>query len=86
MITEDKQPVEWALLLYGLSELQEHLTSLLDQLVRDGECSEEEYAVRVGHLYAHLNRAWNSRGHVGEVSDRQFLEFSQFPTDLDHVG
>lgn len=86
MINEQKQPVEWALLLYGLEDLREHSASLIDQLVKDGQCSEEEFAVRVGHLYAHLNRVWNSRNHVGEVSDRQFSEFSQFPGDIDHVG
>jgi hypothetical protein len=86
MINEKKHPVEWALLLHEMSDTQEHLSALIDQLQKDGECSQEEFAVRVGHLYAHLNRVWNSRSHVGEVSDQQFAKFSEFPTDIDHVG
>lgn len=86
MINEKENPVEWALLLYGLSDVQEHVTTLLDQLAKDGQCSEEDFAVQVGHLYAHLNRVWNSRHHLGEIDDDQFMAFSQFPGDIDHVG
>ena len=86
MINEKQNPVEWALLLYGLVDLQEHTQNLLDQMNRDGECSEEDFAVQVGHIYAHLNRVWNSRHHTGEVDDAQFLAHSQFPKDIDHVG
>jgi hypothetical protein len=86
MINDKENPVEWALLMYDLSDVQEHVKSLLDQMVEDGQCSEEDFAVQVGHLYAHLNRVWNSRRHIGEIDDAHFLAYSQFPTDIDHVG
>ena len=60
MINLKQNPVEWASLMYELDDLNEHLESLIDEMNDKGEISVEEYQVQIGHLYAHLNRAWNS--------------------------
>ncbi len=86
MINEKDKPVEWALLLYDLDDAREQLASLVDQMNKDGRIDEEEYAVRLGDVFAKLNRGWNARDHVGEISDSDFDRFSRFPSDLDPVG
>jgi hypothetical protein len=47
---------------------------------------EAEFATYLGHVYAHLNRAWNGRNLAAEATDEQRIQFTQFPTDLLPVG
>ena len=47
---------------------------------------ESEYAVQLGHVFAHLNRAWNSRNLKGQIGDSEWQNYSAFPDDLDPVG
>ena len=86
MINQKNNPVSWALLITELEEAQEHLGSLVDKMANVGAVEEEEYAVDLGHIYAHLNRAWHSRSQDGEISDEQWPVFSNFPNDLKPVG
>ena len=86
MINQNNDSVEWALLLYELDDAREHLESLIDQMNGDGEIEEEDYAVQLGHVYAHLNRAWHARGLEGEIPGDRWEEFSRFPADLKPVG
>lgn len=83
MITNRSNPVEWALWLDELSDAHEHLGKLVNQLRRQGECSPEDFRIQLGHIYAHLNRAWHSRDHRGEVSEKDWNAYSEFPSDLD---
>lgn len=71
---------------YELDEVAEHVQNLSKLITLDASLSEEEFEVYVGHIYAHLNRIWNSRNHVGEVDDDLRREFTQFPSDIRLFG
>ncbi len=86
MINGIGNPVEWALLGYELDEVAEHVQALSKLITPNGTLSEEEFEVYVGHIYAHLNRIWNSRNHVGELDDDLRREFTQFPSDISFLG
>jgi hypothetical protein len=86
VINAKDQYVAWAGLVTELDEAREHLEGLAEKLAKQGECDEEEFAVELGHIYAHLNRAWHSRNQDAEISEVQWSEFSEFPKDLKPVG
>ena len=86
MLTRQSNPTEWALLLYELDDAREHLDVLLEALSKNGAISEEELRIDLGHVYAHLNRAWNGRAMQGEQSDDIRAENSKFPEDIEPVG
>ena len=86
MITNAEEPVAWALLLTELDEAREHLEEVLKGMNDSGAIEDSEFEVHLGHVYAHLNRAWNSRNQNTEITEEQWAVFSQFPRDLDPVG
>ena len=86
MISQDKNPVEWVLLVTGLDEAREHLDSLASAMAEAGSIDEEDYATQLGHIYAHLNRCWNARALESEIPEAGWEEFSNFPKDLRPVG
>jgi len=47
---------------------------------------EAHFAVDLGHVYAHLNRAWHARNQPSEMTSEQRDAFSEFPRDLKPVG
>ena len=85
MIKRDHHPVGWAMLNYELADAQEHLGNLLKHL-DDPEYSEEEFRVELGHVYAHLNRAWYQRNLPQELPQSEWELASKYPSDLDPVG
>jgi hypothetical protein len=86
MINEKDNPVEWALMCYEFEEVAEHLQKLSDNIAPNKKISEEEFNVQMGHIYSHLNRIWNSRNHKGEISEKQFDEYSKLPKDIKLYG
>jgi hypothetical protein len=86
MINFKENPVEWALLLYELGDLKEHVESLLNQMSSEGIIEFEDYETQIGHLYAHLNRSWNSRNATSEEAEKKFNEFTEFPKDIETCG
>lgn len=76
----------WALLLQGLEDAREHLDEMITQMTTEQEYGEPEFRIDLGHVFAHLNRAWHSRNQASEITDQQWADFSRFPTDLDPVG
>ena len=86
MINEQDNPVAWALLVQDLDEAREHLAALIDQMHKDVRIDEEDYAVQLGHVFAHLNRDWNARNLAGEIPVDEYGRFSRFPEDLEPVG
>ncbi len=86
MISSEENPVEWALLSYELEEVTEHLQELSNKINLATSISEEEFSVAIGHIYAHLNRIWNSRNHKGEITQELFEKFSQPPCDMELYG
>ena len=81
MINSEDNFVEWALLSYELEDAREHLVELL-AATNAPDFDESEFGIQLAHIYSHLNRAWNSRAHLGEQSDADFQRFSDFPKDL----
>ena len=86
MINLKQNPVEWASLMYELDDLHEHLESLIKEMNQVGEISAEEYRVQIGHLYAHLNRAWNSRNATADAVEKDFEMLTKFPSDIETCG
>jgi hypothetical protein len=86
MINAKSQPVGWALLLAELDEAQEHLVNLVNELNAAGQMDDDEFAIHLGHIYAHLNRIWHARNQDEGVREDQWTEFSQFPNDVKPVG
>jgi hypothetical protein len=86
VITKKDNYVEFAVLVMGLDEACEHLQELTKEMASSEEFSEVDFEVRLGHIYAHLNRAWNGRNHTGEVTFEQHVAYNQFPRDIEPVG
>ena len=86
MINAKEHPVAWAALITELDEAREHLEGIVEKLSCVGGAEESELAVGLGHVFAHLNRAWHSRNQASEISEQQWSAFSQFPQDLHPVG
>ncbi len=86
MITEQENPMEWALLSKELDESKEHLESLIAQLHKDGSIDENDFKVQLFHVITHLNRIWNSRAHVGEINDKDFANYSNIPKEFSPIG
>lgn len=73
-------------MLTELEDAQEHLSNLVKQMDAAGGIEEEDFAVQLGHVYAHLNRIWHARNEEEGLKEEQWSEFSQFPKDLKPVG
>ena len=89
MIDKHADPEAWAMFVTELEDAAEALALVLREVERDGY-GEPELRLDVGHVYAHLNRAWHSRSASASAAldpaDEQREAWSQFPTDLDPVG
>lgn len=88
MLSREEHPVAWALLAYELADARDHLGALIDQMQATGGIDEDEFAVQLGHVFAHLSRAWHGRGDVqlDNITREQHAERSRFPSDLSPVG
>jgi hypothetical protein len=86
MINKKDNYVAWALLVENLSEAQEHLQKFTENMIKRDSYDESEFSAELGHIYAHLNRAWHSRNQTSEITSEQWPVFSQFPKDLEPVG
>jgi hypothetical protein len=83
MLDKNNDPVEWGTWLYEFTDAIEHLENLTDEIGENDELCEESLRIGLGHIYSHLNRAWNSRDHRGEITEEKWTAFSNFPKDLD---
>jgi hypothetical protein len=72
----------WAMLMYELDDAKEHLTKLITDLQSDPEYDEANLRIDLGHVFAHLNRAWHRRDVANDFTDEQWEQAGQFPTDL----
>jgi len=86
MIDNDSHPVAWSLLVGELDDAREHLESLIGEMAAQRGYDEEEFRINLGHICAHLNRAWYSRGLTSEIPEDQSPVFSRFQTDVKPVG
>jgi hypothetical protein len=86
VINKENNPVEWAMLCYELDDAREHLEELLKEMSELAELSAEDFEIQIGHIYAHLNRAWNSQNITSDHPHDQIELLSGFPTDLKPTG
>ncbi|WP_444958402.1 hypothetical protein [Microbulbifer sp. ZKSA002] len=86
MINSKENPVEWSQLMSELEDAHEHLGDLIKEMGSKGSLDIEGYSIDIAHIYAHLNRAWNSRDFKGEMSESQWEEFRYFPADLEPIA
>ena len=86
MVEREKDVVEWCLLGDTLDEAHEHLGALIKALVSRPDFNEVDFGIQLGHIYAHLNQAWNGRNKRGDWTDADFESFSKYPSDLQPDG
>ena len=82
MISKDKNPVEWAAFLYELEDAKEHLEALINDVQATPEYDEIALKIDLGHVYSHLNRAWQRQKLARDFSDEEWTAASQFPNDV----
>lgn len=71
---------------FHLREALEELTRTIAAIETEPQYDEVEFGTAMGHLYNHLNTAWNSRNvdakRTAECSDEDFYEWRAFPSDI----
>ena len=88
MLSNAEHPVAWAMLVYELADAHEHLGELIARMEATGGMDDSEYSVHLGHVFAHLNRAWHGRNDPELDNKPEGLrdEWSRYPADLPPVG
>ena len=75
---------EWV--LFNLKEAQEELNRTIIEIQNQDDYEYGEFVVAMGHLYHHLNTAWNSQKASKEQvtinSEEDFFKWRQFPEDI----
>jgi hypothetical protein len=68
-------------ILFNLREAAEELNRTIQELETDSKYNQEDFQVAMGHLYHHLNTAWNGRNqtHKQFKEADNFDKFQQFP-------
>ena len=86
MIRKSDSPVAFSTLFYDLDDAKDHLIELIDAITNNSEYTEDEYRVELGHIYAHLNRAWNNRNLEDDSQEPDHDESRRYPQDLDPIA
>lgn len=86
MIDKENCPVEWASLMYELEDANEHLANLISDMMNDSSFDETDFRIQLGHVFAHLNRAWYRRSLRRDIAEDEWGIASKFPDDLDAIG
>ena len=75
-----------AYITWNLEDAQEELSRILEGVSPGKEIDEDEFRVRMAHLYSHLNTAWNVRnagaGDIDSAGGDQLNAWMCFPTDI----
>jgi len=79
-----------SVVLFHLREAAEQLNETIRKLASGEKYGEEEIKVEMGHLYHHLNTAWNGRDQTDEqfqkCTDEDFARFRKFPKEDELVS
>ena len=71
-------------MLYHLREASEQLAATIRELETDPEYEYGNLVVDMGHLYHHINSAWNARDssdeEARECTEDNFIKWRQFPS------
>jgi hypothetical protein len=86
MIRPDSNPVEWALLVQELADAYEHLGELIERMTQKNHCDENVFRVDMGHVMAHLNRAWARRNIGRELTNSEWEALREYPEDLKPIA
>lgn len=86
MIDKENSPVEWAGLMYELEDAHVHLSTLITEMTNDPSFDETDFRVQLGHVFAHLNRAWYRRNLRQDIAISEWEMASKFPDDLYVIG
>ena len=86
MINRKDDPVAWAMLLSDLEDAHEHLGELIKDLSAESDYGEPELRIDLGHVYAHLNRAWRRRLMSNDFTDSEWEAAGGFPHDIEPVA
>jgi len=85
MIDRKLRPLEWSDVMYELTDALEHLDKLVKDIDQTPDYDQDTFRIDLGHVYAHLNRAWSSsKGDTEEAIGRDAA--SAFPADLGPIG
>ncbi len=75
-----------AQIAFDLQDASEELSKIIEMIRPPDEIDEDEFNVRMAHLYSHLNAAWNVRNTTGDALEfadkRQRNSWKRFPEDL----
>jgi hypothetical protein len=73
-------------ILFHLNEAEEELRRTIEEIKKESGYGIGEYSVAMGHIYHHVNSAWNARfvseQQAGQCSENDFQRWRQFPADL----
>jgi hypothetical protein len=72
--------------MFNLTDAHEHLGNLIQEMTTDREFGEAAFAVDLGHVFAHLNRAWCCRNHLEGLSKEEWEIVRVFPMDLEPIA
>jgi hypothetical protein len=77
--------INWKVVLSNLAEAREEVERIQNR-IKQGNLSEEEFQVFIEHAYHHLNFAWNARHcrmqDYRKLSTANFNRWSKFPLRL----
>jgi hypothetical protein len=86
LINSKDHPVGWAQLVYELEDAREHLANLLKEITTDPDYGEENFRVDLGHVLAHVHRAWNFRNSPDNVTTEDWEAGRSAPPDLEPLA
>jgi hypothetical protein len=86
VINMREHPVGWAQLMDNLEDAHEHLGKLIKEMQADPKYADPEFAVDLGHVVAHLNRAWFCRDHSENLTDAEWELSRGYPKDLEPIA
>ena len=86
MISRDRDPVSFSSFVDELADAEGHLHDLIEKVMNEPDYDETDFRVDLGHVFAHLNRAWHTRNSKDGDADADRGIVSAFPTDLTPVG
>ena len=73
-------------ILFHLREAEEELARTIAALEAKADYEEIEFEIAMGHIYNHLNTAWNSRRaeseRIAQCSEQDFYAWRAFPSDM----
>jgi hypothetical protein len=82
MIDANANPVQWAFLMEELNEAHEHLGKMISEMRAHSDYGESRLRVDMGHIMAHLNRAWTRRNFTRDLTDEEWAALREYPQDF----